>query len=125
MGSYVYDSTVQTKIEHIPIVNIGRNYARLHGITGFIINQNHQEISFDAVWTGVKFIFDLGYSQMLTKYLNYHYFFVMGSECEDCPGYPITHESRCVNVCPIGYFVTPEKVCMTCGDGQYWNGTAC
>ena len=123
MGSYIYDDN--GPIEHIPDSNIGRNYARLHGIAGFIINQNNQDISFKSKWNGAKFIFDLGISQRLTKYLNYYYLFFMGSECSDCPDYPITHQGKCVNVCPIDYFVTPEKICMTCGDGQHWNGTAC
>ena len=124
-GNYIYDSSISKIIEHIPSDNIGRNYARIHGITGFIINQNHQEIYFNSKWTGNKFIYDLGISQKLTQYLSYSYIFFLGSECSDCPGFPIIHEGKCVQACPINYFVTPEKICLTCGDGQNWNGTAC
>lgn len=125
LGSYIYDAVEGGIIQHIPPYNIGRNYARLHGIVGFIINHNSQEISLKTTWTGSKFVFDLGINQRLTQYFEYNYLFLMGSECSDCPGFPITHEGKCVKNCPIDFFVTPQKVCMTCGDGQNWNGTAC
>ena len=59
------------------------------------------------------------------KYLHYSYIFFIGSECSDCDGYPLTYDGKCVNVCPLNYFATPEKVCITCGDGMRWNGTNC
>lgn len=78
-GHYEYDAFYGGLIEYVPPENIGRNYARLHGISGFIINYNSQDVSFDVKWTGAKFIFDLGISQRFTKYLQYSYLFLIGS----------------------------------------------
>ena len=124
-GRYSYDPTSGYGLAHTPNTMIPRNYARVYGISGFIINYNQQRIMFGTEWTGHEFYFHLGPSQTLVQYLSYQYIFFTGSECQDCPGYSISHEGSCVNFCPPNTFLTPENVCMTCGEGRYWNGTAC
>ena len=107
MGSYAYDPNNGEGFAHAPAITIPRNYARVYGITGFIINYNAQGITFKTEWTGFEFKFHLGISEELTKHLTYHYIFFIGSECGDCPGYPISFNGTCVNVCPTGSFLTP------------------
>ena len=45
-GSYAYDPNNGLGFTHAPLVMIPRNYARMYGITGFIINYNQQQIIF-------------------------------------------------------------------------------
>lgn len=124
-GEYAYDPNNGQGFVYTPLTMIPRNYARVYGITGFIINNNQQNIMFSTEWTGHEFHFHLGSSEMLTQYLTYQYIFFIGSECEDCPGYSISYQGTCVNACPPNTFLTPENVCLSCGEGRYWNGTAC
>ena len=111
-GNYMYDYNPSKDITHIPSQNIGRNYARLFGISGFIINNQNQGVSLSTQWTGSKFIFDLGSSTALTQYLTFNYIFFIGSECSECPGYPYIYKERCQQVCPPGSFPTSENTCI-------------
>lgn len=125
-GNFTYEPADGVfEIAHSPSDNIGRNYARIHGLTGFIINHNYQNISFSTTWTGTKFIFDLGLSQKLTQYFSFTYLFFIGSECGSCPGYEFVSNGVCVETCPPGSYPTVEKTCITCGDGYYWDGSGC
>ena len=58
-GKYLYEKSPGFDISHTPTSNIGRNYARIFGITGFIINIKNQNYIFETVWTGSKFHFNL------------------------------------------------------------------
>ena len=87
-GNYVYEFQGGYEIAHTPMTSIGVNYARIHGLSGFIINHNSQSIDFSTTWTGNRFVFDLGASQALTQYFSFNYIFFMGSQCTDCNGYP-------------------------------------
>ena len=51
-GSYGYSFEQLPSISHTPLYEVGRNYARIHGISGFIINNVGQDIFFNAEWTG-------------------------------------------------------------------------
>lgn len=51
-GSYIYDPTNGQGLIHAPLSYIPRNYARLYGITGLIINYNQQRFIFATEWTG-------------------------------------------------------------------------
>lgn len=124
-GSYAYDLKTGEGLAHAPIISVPRNYARLYGMSGLIINFNYQSVYFSTEWTGHEFHFGLGASETLVQYLTYEYIFFAGSECEDCPGYPISFNGTCVNACPPNTFITPENVCLSCGEGRYWNGSAC
>ena len=124
-GSYAYDLKTGEGLAHAPLTSVPRNYARLYGISGLIINFNYQSLYFSTLWTGHEFQFGLAASESLVQYLTYEYIFFAGSECEDCPGYPISFNGTCVNACPPNTFITPENVCLSCGEGRYWNGTAC
>lgn len=66
-------------ITHTPATSIGRNYARIFGLTGFIINNNFQNISLGTVWTGSNFIFNFGQSRSSLQYFSYQYLFFIGS----------------------------------------------
>lgn len=112
VGSYVFDLTPGPEIVHTPVSNIGRNYARLHGLTGFIINFSSSSIIFSTTWTGSKFVFDFSSSQRLVQYFSFQYIFFIGSECSDCPGYVFTYQGRCVAFCPAGSYPTAEKTCI-------------
>ena len=124
-GSFAYDPNNGQGFTLTPPAPIPRNYARAYGITGFIINYNMQDILFKTEWTGFEFRFHLGSNEALVQYLTYQYIFFIGSECSDCPGYPISFNGTCVSVCPPNSFLTPENVCLSCGEGRFWNGTAC
>lgn len=54
----MYEETPSLHLAHTPVEYIGRNYARIHGITGFLINNIGQQIEFQSVWDGTKFNFD-------------------------------------------------------------------
>lgn len=51
-GSFVYDPNNGKGFTLTPDETIPRNYARIYGITGFIINYNAQNIQFKTEWTG-------------------------------------------------------------------------
>ena len=67
------------EISHIPEQNVGRNYARIFGLTGFVINNNNQEIIFSTNWSGSKFIFDFDISTPFLSYISFEYIFFLGS----------------------------------------------
>lgn len=46
MGAFIYDPNNGQGFSHAPALTIPRNYARVYGITGFIINYNAQNINF-------------------------------------------------------------------------------
>lgn len=58
-------------MSHTPTSNIERNYARIYGITGFIMKNNQQDYHFRTVWTGSKFHFDLDENTPSTIYLSF------------------------------------------------------
>ena len=125
-GNYVYDpANGMTDIAHSPSDNIGRNYARIHGLTGFIINNNNQNITYSTTWTGTRFQFDFGFSKSVVNYFSFQYLFFIGSECASCPGYEFFSNGQCVESCPAGSSPTAEKTCISCGDGYYWDGNNC
>lgn len=124
-GVYIYEKSPGIDVSHTPDQNIGRNYARIHGITGFVINNKQQDLQFLTIWTGSKFHFDLDQSTPYTAYLSFEYIFFLGSECSDCPGYPLSYNHTCVRYCPLNTYATKEKVCIICGDSHFWNGTSC
>lgn len=70
-GNYILPDNVGAEISHTPDYNIGRNFARIFGITGFIIVHKNQDIMFNTEWTGNKFVFILDASRPLIKYLSY------------------------------------------------------
>ena len=108
MVSGQYDEQVVDflEISHIPEQNIGRNYARIYGLTGFVINNNNQEIIFTTNWSGSKFIFDFDVSTPFLSYISFEYVFFLGSECSDCPNYPFIFNGTCRQYCPEGYHAT-------------------
>ena len=77
------------------------------------------------MWTGSKFHFDLDVNTPYTIYLSFEYIFFLGSECSDCPGYPLSYNNKCVQYCPLNTYATPENVCINCGEGHEWNGNSC
>jgi hypothetical protein len=125
-GNYTYEpSSSLYEIAHTPSASIGRNYARIFGLTGFIINNNFQNISLTTTWTGARFQFDLSLSQRFVKYFSFSYLFFLGSECGSCPGYEFISNGVCVEACPPGSYPTTERTCISCGDGFYWDGSGC
>ena len=108
----MYEFRDDYNIAHIPDRTIGRNYARIHGITGFIINHNYQPLSLVTTWTGNKFIFDLEVSQQITQYFSFAYAFLIGSQCSSCNGYPFSYQGICVKSCPKGSYPKIDKNCI-------------
>lgn len=51
-GFFTYDVNDGKGFTSTPSPPIPRNYARIYGITGFIINYNRQNIYFGTEWTG-------------------------------------------------------------------------
>lgn len=106
-GSYIYEPNNNNfEVAHSPDSIIGRNYARIFGVTGFIINYNFQTISLTTNWTGSRFTFDWAQSQTLLQYFSFEYIFFIGSECGGCPGYEYVSNGRCYQNCPAGSYPT-------------------
>jgi hypothetical protein len=126
-GNFTYDTTIRVTpdISYSPSVSIGPNYARIFGLTGFIINYNYQNISLATTWTGSKFTFDFSVSQNLVQYYTFQYIFFIGSMCGSCPSYDFMYNGVCTTQCPSGSYPTADKTCITCGDGYYWDGANC
>ena len=57
VGSYTFDRTVSSSIAHSPDVSIPRSYARIYGITGFIINYSARNLLLHTKYDGFSFIF--------------------------------------------------------------------
>ena len=88
VGNFAYEPVIGNyEVAHTPLNAVSRNYARIYGITGFILNYNSQNISFSTTWSGSRFLFDFGQSQTLLQYFSFQYMFFIGSECGSCPGY--------------------------------------
>lgn len=128
-GNYTYDATVPNTviydISYSPLAAIGPNYARIFGFTGFIINYNYQNLSLSTSWDGNIFRFDFALSQKMVQYYSFQYMFFIGSLCGSCPGYDFMYNGVCSDVCPPGSYPTPDKTCITCGDGYYFDGATC
>ena len=121
----MYDAEMGGLLSVTPPTNIPRSYARLYGISGFIINYNAQRLQYNSKWDGFSFSFLFGSSTSLVRYFSFNYIFFVGSECSDCPGYQLVANGTCVNFCPVGSTRTPENICIFCGEGRVWNGTVC
>lgn len=78
-GKYVGNIENKIEISHIPEGNVGRNYARIFGITGFIVNWQDTDFMFSTHWTGAKFVFDFDANTPFTKYVSFEYIFLLGS----------------------------------------------
>lgn len=87
--------------------------------------KNKNDIKYKTEWDGQRFLFKFGVNENLLKYFSFQYIFFIGSECADCPGYPISYENKCLSHCPSGTFLTEKNTCITCGKGMEWNGTSC
>ena len=121
-GNHYFDRALGGILSHTPSSNVPRNYARLFGLTGFVINYNAQRLTLETMWDSFTFDFIFGESQQLIQYMSYSYIFFYGSECQDCPGYNLVFNGTCVNFCPDSTYKTPENVCLSCGEGKHWNG---
>lgn len=128
-GGYVYDVTENPSagLYFAPETNIPRNYARIYGLTGFLLNYNNRRINFSTKWDGFSFNFEFGVigNQKLLQYFSFNYIFFLGSECQDCLGYEIFNNNICVSFCPVGTSRTVDNTCMNCGEGREWNGSQC
>ena len=109
--------------QHTPDREIGANYARIFGLTGFKIDNDNQLFEFSAEWVGNKFVFDFGLEKhYLLNYFSFHYVFFSGSECSNCQGNPYSYQSKCYASCPFGTLATPTNVCVSCGVDRVWDG---
>ena len=70
-GRYAASIEGKVEISHIPESNVGRNYARIFGLTGFIVNRQNTEFIFNTHWTGAKFVFDFEVNIPFTKYISF------------------------------------------------------
>ena len=70
-GKYRSEILTGLEISHIPEQNIGRNYARIYGLSGFIINNHDQDLYFSAKWSGSKYVFDFDAGTPYVKYLSF------------------------------------------------------
>lgn len=126
-GGYVYDAItdgVNNALYYAPETIIPKNFARIYGLTGFLLMYNKNRINFNTRWDGFAFNFNFGDKNLL-KYFSFSFIFFTGSQCQDCVGYQILDNNSCVNVCPLGTSLTPENTCINCGTGREWNGTTC
>ena len=88
-GAFVYDVTEKNNgLYYVPETNIPRNFARIYGLTGFLLNHNTEAISYTTKWDGITFSFTFGNQESL-KYFSFGYVFFTGSICLDCAGYQI------------------------------------
>jgi hypothetical protein len=128
-GGFVYDITEnpQSSLYYAPQNNIPRNFARIFGLTGFLLNYDRQKISMTTKWDGYAFNFNLAIGSRvdLLQYFSFSFIFFTGSECQDCVSYPIFYNNTCVSTCPVGTGQAADGTCVNCGAGRQWNGTAC
>ena len=61
-GNFVYDkiSNPGQTLFYAPENSIPKNYARLYGMTGFLLNYNRQKLNFKSLWDGYSFNFQIG-----------------------------------------------------------------
>lgn len=91
-GSFVYDVTEDPNAAMLfnPQDPIPMNFARIFGLTGFLINFNTERISYKTEWDGITFTF--GFSNINSlKYYSFSFIFFTGSVCSDCTGFPIEY----------------------------------
>ena len=105
-GNFVFDriSNSDQTLYYAPSNLIPKNYARLYGITGLLLNYNRQKLTLRTVWDGYSFNFQIGTITeiSLLQYYSFSFIFFTGSECQDCPGYSIYYGGACINYCPAG-----------------------
>lgn len=101
-------------------------FIRFHGISGFIIiqSQTFSSISLTVDWSASTNSFNFTYGNTIYQYLSYSYFFLIGNQCQSCPGFPINHNNQCVAFCPQGTYQSNNQ-CITCPPNQFWTGFAC
>lgn len=119
-GRYTFDSAIDTADKgfyYVPETDVPPNFARLYGLTGFLINFNRQKINFSTEWTSISFVYEIG-DVTLLKYFSFSFIFFSGTECQDCLGYQILHNGTCLSSCPIGTFLTTDNTCINCGTGK-------
>ena len=54
-GSYIFDPNYGGAFTYTPTQVVPRNYARIFGLSGFIINYNAQKLEFGTKWDGFSF----------------------------------------------------------------------
>ena len=60
-GGFTYDVTEKNNgLYFAPETNIPRNFARLYGLTGFLLNHNSETIGYSTKWDGFTFSFTFG-----------------------------------------------------------------
>jgi hypothetical protein len=102
-GSYTFENYDQfptaaaRSASHSPQVLINQLWARINGLSGFIINSNPNELTFD---TGdFTSVYNIKINNFW-KYFSYEYVFFMGGLCSDCEGFNIYYLGQCLKECP-------------------------
>jgi hypothetical protein len=70
-------------------------WARIYGISGFIINSNTFDIKFDGGDYYNSSIFSIKINNYW-KYFSYEYIFFLGGICSDCEGFNIFYLGDCI-----------------------------
>lgn len=121
-GNYLFDTYIASaSLTHNPPTNVTANLADFYGFNGFILNNNGADFRLSTVWNGNQFRFS---TLSNYRYLSFNYFFVLGTSCSWCKGYPIFYEKNCIAYCPTGSNYN-GKTCISCVASQKWNGTEC
>lgn len=122
IGNYNYETyDPTTTLAHAPAVDVSKNLIDFYGFSGFILNNNGADFKLSSLWNGVNFNFT---SNSNFRYVNFNYFFLVGTACSHCDGFPILHDGNCVAYCPAGSNYNGET-CINCVASQKWNGTDC
>lgn len=58
-GTFIYDGTNfnNSDLFYSPEKMMPRNFARMYGLSGFILNYHEDRIKFSCLWDGFKFAF--------------------------------------------------------------------
>jgi hypothetical protein len=121
-GNYLFDTYIPSaSLSYSISQNLTNDIVDFYGFNGFILDNNGADFQLSAAWTGSKFNF---VTKSNYRYVNFNYFFWIGTSCSDCSGYPIYYNNSCIAYCPTGANYN-GNTCITCVASQSWNGTAC
>lgn len=70
-GNYEFNPELESYASYTPVNYIPKNFARIYGLTGFILLKNNNDIKYKTEWDGQRFLFKFGANENLLKYFSF------------------------------------------------------